>query len=196
MVDILNDAVSESFVDEINRHFVEIQQDTKFSLSKEQLVHLLDQETSRRERILLLNLLCRRFDTHLYSNQTHQSFTGLHIHERVDYVTEMPYVFAASKINLNISVKGIQSGMPQRVLDIMASGGFLLSNYQPELAEYFECGEEMDVYTSMEDAVLKCQYYLENPDLRESIAQKGQEKVFEEHNLKDKIMYMLDTAGV
>ena len=103
----------------------------------------------------MLNLLCRRFDTQLYSNQTHQSFAGLKIHERVDYVTEMPYVFTTSKINLNISVKGIQSGMPQRVIDVMASGGFLLSNYRPALVEYFECGEEMDVYTSIEDAVLK-----------------------------------------
>ena len=42
----------------------------------------------------------------------------------VDYYREMPYVFAASDINLNISVKGIQSGVPQRAFDILASWWF------------------------------------------------------------------------
>ncbi|MDD6155434.1 MAG: DUF3880 domain-containing protein [Lachnospiraceae bacterium] len=189
---ILNDAISQGLVDEINRHFKEVEKDTKFSLTKEQLVHVLDQETSRRERLLLLTLLARRFDVHLYSYQAYQGLTGVKLHDAVDYVTEMPYVFASSKINLNISVKGIQSGMPQRTLDIMASGGFLLSNFQPELVEYFSCGEDMETYSSMEEAVVKSRFYLENPDIRERIAKKGRERVYREHNLKDKICQMIE----
>ena len=115
---------------------------------------------------------------------------------KVNYYKEMPYVFASSDINLNISVKGIQSGMPQRALDVMASGGFLLSNYQSELLEYFSYGEDMVVYESMEDAVEKCQFYLENDDLRKEIAQRGRQRVLEEHNLPDKIQAMMQIAGI
>lgn len=61
----------------------------------------------------------------------------------VNYYEEMPYVFAVSDINLNISVNGIQSGIPQSALDVMASGGFLLSNYQQELIELFSYEEDM-----------------------------------------------------
>lgn len=43
----------------------------------------------------------------------------------------------------------------------MAAGGFLLSNYQPELAELFRDGEEVVMYTSMDDLKEKAGYYLE-----------------------------------
>ncbi len=64
---ILNDVIDKRFVEAMNKHFKELQPDTKFQLDKAALVHVLDQETSRRERLLLLNLLGSRFDTKLYS---------------------------------------------------------------------------------------------------------------------------------
>ena len=114
---------------------------------------------------------------------------------KVNYYKEMPYVFALSDINLNISVKGIKSGMPQRALDVMASGGFLLSNYQPELVECFSYGEDMVVYESMEDAVEKCRFYLENDDLRKEIAQRGRRRVWKNITCPIKCE-MMRTAGI
>lgn len=193
---ILNDVIDKRFVEAMNKHFKELQPDTKFQLDKAALVHVLDQETSRRERLLLLNLLGSRFDTKLYSRQNYSVLRGVQCMGPVDYYSEMPYVFAASDINLNISVKGIQSGVPQRAFDILASGGFLLSNYQQELVELFSYGEEMVVYESLEDAVEKCNFYLSNQELRGKIARKGRERVLTEHNMVDKIRYMMDVAEV
>ena len=177
-------------------HFKELQRDTQFRLNKVELVHLLDQETSRRERLLLLILLGALFDTKLYSTQEYAMLRGVKCCGKVNYYKEMPYIFASSDINLNISVKGIQSGMPQRTLDVMASGGFLLSNYQSELVEYFSYGEDMVVYESMEDAVEKCQFYLANDNLRKEIALRGRQRVLEEHNLPNKVREMMRTAGI
>ena len=53
---------------------------------------------------------------------------------------ELPCVFRYSKLNLNPTLKSIQSGIPLRALDIMGAKGVLLSNFQPELVEYFEDG--------------------------------------------------------
>lgn len=193
---ILNDVIDNNFVQSMNEHFIDIQPDTKFQLDKAGLVHILDQETSRRERLVLLSLLGTRFDTKLYSTQEYSVLRGVKCCGPVNYYNEMPYVFASSDINLNISVKGIQSGIPQRALDVMASGGFLLSNYQQELVELFSYEEDMVVYESMEDAVEKCDFYLKNPELREKIAQNGRRRTLEEHNLVDKIRAMIQTAGV
>ena len=193
---ILNDVIDKRFVEAMNKHFKELQPDTKFQLDKAALVHVLDQETSRRERLLLLNLLGSRFDTKLYSRQDYPVLRGVQCMGPVNYYREMPYVFAASDINLNISVKGIQSGVPQRAFDILASGGFLLSNYQQELVELFSYGEEMVVYESLEDAVEKCNFYLSNQELRGKIARKGRERVLTEHNMVDKIRYMIEVAEV
>ena len=193
---ILNDVIDKRFVEAMNKHFKELQPDTKFQLDKAALVHVLDQDSSRRERLLLLNLLGSRFDTKLYSRQDYPVLRGVQCMGPVNYYSEMPYVFAVSDINLNISVKGIQSGVPQRAFDILASGGFLLSNYQQELVELFSYGEEMVVYESLEDAVEKCNFYLSNQELRGKIARKGRERVLTEHNMVDKIRYMMDVAEV
>ena len=108
----------------------------------------------------------------------------------------MPKVFAASRINLNITLKILQSGMPLRVLDILGAGGFLLSNYQPELSEYFEDGKEIALYTDVQDAVDKANFYLSHENLRQSIAQASQAKVFENFNYTKQLQTLFTTAGI
>ena len=98
-------------------------------------------------------------------------------HGTVDYHTQMPLVFAGSRINLNISLRSIHSGIPLRVLDIMACGGFVLSNRQPEIAEYFEEGVELVTFGSMEECIDKVQYYLSHEEERRQIAEAGYRKV-------------------
>ena len=107
---------------------------------------------------------------------------GIKRMDYADYDTEMPHIFRNSKINLNITLRTILSGIPLRCLDIMGAGGFLLSNYQPELAEYFADGEEMVMYTGRQDLLDKVSYYLEHDEERISIATKGMYKIQEEFN--------------
>lgn len=91
----------------------------------------------------------------------------------------MPCVFRHSRLNLNPTLKCIQSGIPLRALDIMGARGVLLSNYQPELAEYFEDEKEVILYESMEDAIEKAAFYLKHESFRSSIALNGYQKVKE-----------------
>lgn len=98
---------------------------------------------------------------------------------RVDYKTQMPLVFAGSKINLNISLRSIHSGIPLRVLDIMACGGFVLTNWQPEIEEYFVDGAEIVMFHSLEECMEKIDYYLQHEEERKQIAEAGRKKVQE-----------------
>lgn len=98
----------------------------------------------------------------------------------IDYNEKMPHVFRGSKINLNITLRSILSGIPLRCLDIMGAGGFLLSNYQPELAEFFIDGKEMIMYTGRQDLLDKVNYYLENEEERIEIAINGHKKIQQE----------------
>lgn len=72
----------------------------------------------------------------------------------------MPQVFAHSKINLNMTCKSIRNGIPLRVFDVLGCGGFLLTNYQNDLSECFTIGEDLDIFTSPDDLLSKCEYYL------------------------------------
>ncbi|MDE6845231.1 MAG: glycosyltransferase [Lachnospiraceae bacterium] len=121
-------------------------------------------------------------DFRLYTGSDTKALSDLDAYNygTVDYHTQMPLVFAGSKINLNISLRSIHSGVPLRVFDIMACGGFVLTNRQPEIEEYFKDGVEMANFGSMEECLDKVRYYLSHEEERQRIAKAGQRKVKEQ----------------
>ena len=102
----------------------------------------------------------------------------------VDYYSEMPYVFHNSKINLNITLRSIQSGIPLRCMDIMGAGGLLLTNFQADFLDYFIPDVDFVYYTDAKDLTNKIDYYLEHEDKRREIAQNGHCKVKENHSFE------------
>lgn len=135
------------------------------------------------ERVAILNALAQKHKVVLYSDEgPKEQLQRVKIRPWVDYWKEMPKVFYLSKINLNITSRSIESGIPQRVFDIMAVGGFCLTNYQPELEEYFEIGKDLEVYHNLQELLDKVDYYLKHEDARVRIAMNGYQKVRMEHN--------------
>lgn len=137
--------------------------------------------TVEERRILLTEIAGGNFSFKLYTGSDTKKLPALNACNQgtVDYHTQMPLVFAASRINLNISLRSIHSGIPLRVLDIMACGGFVLSNWQPELAEYFTEGEEIALFESKEECMEKITYYLTHEEKRKEISAAGKRKVQE-----------------
>ena len=109
----------------------------------------------------------------------------------VDYEKECPYVFKLSKINLNISLKSIQTGIPLRAMDIMGCGGFLMTNFQSDFLKHFEPDVDFVYYESMEDLKYKLHYYLEHDDERIQIAKNGYDKVRESVTMRQCLEAMI-----
>lgn len=152
-------------------------------------------EVTAREREEVLKLLSSKYPFVLYSSSpVEEVLRGAFLQEKgfADYEDEMPFIFHNSKINLNITSRTIQSGIPKRVLDILACGGFCITNYQPEIAEYFEDGVELVMYTSIVDLIAKVEYYLSHDEERKVIAANGNRKVRKYFNLEHKIGEIID----
>lgn len=181
----IEDTLTDTLMEQINISYHKIGQ-TSVSLTKEGLANAIAKQITRIERITLLSTLGDIYQTSFYSTKPDESLTHLRFGGSVQYYTQMPYVFRYSKVNLNPTLRSIQSGIPLRALDIMGSGGFLLSNYQPELAEYFVNDKEVVMYNSLEDAIEKASFYLKHNDLREKIVRNGQKKTLEEFNYRDR----------
>ena len=173
----LDEVISDEILDSVNESFRRIGQNT-VSLNHRGLAYAVATEITHLERSFLLEQFGELFDTRFFTTTT-CALGNVKICGPLKYMDEMPCVFRYSKLNLNPTLKCIQSGIPLRALDIMGARGGLLSNYQPELAEYFIDEEDCIMYSSMEDAVSKADFYLRNEDLRESIAIKGYQKTKE-----------------
>lgn len=146
------------------------------------------------ERICVLNMLGEKFSVSFYTYaSTDKSL--------VPYVKVMPpvepgeaasIVYAASKINLNISLKGIEGGTPQRIMDVLGAGGFMLTNYCVETAELFEEDKELVMYRTPEELVEKAAYYLTHDREREAIAEAGRDKVLRCYTYRKKLKELMN----
>jgi len=149
---------------------------------------------STEERIRTLNTLAKYFDVDLYTRSDTAMLDGVNVHGGVGTLDEMPKIFNLSKINLNMTIKPIQKGIPLRVFDICGCGGFAITNYQEELEEVFEIGTDLESYCCLEELIEKCDYYLANEDIRAKIALNGYKKVKEQHTYFHRISSMLKTV--
>ena len=144
------------------------------------------------ERVTILTYLSRSHQVCLYTDDSSAcDLPNVLIRPWVDYWGEMPKVFYVSKINLNITSRSIESGIPQRVWDIMAVGGFCLTNYQPEIEDFFEIGKDLEVYYDLDDLEKKVAYYLKHEKQRIRIAINGYQKVRKYHTLTNRIEEIL-----
>jgi spore maturation protein CgeB len=91
---------------------------------------------------------------------------------------------ADAKIVLNITRShfyGVETGVNLRIFEALAAGCFLLTDYCEELEELFVIGEEIEVFRDASDLAEKVDFYLNNPELRNKIAQHGHEKFLKKH---------------
>jgi len=104
---------------------------------------------------------------------------------------ELAEVYANSKIVLNITMEQGLSSMNYRVLEVLASGGFLLTDYKKDTAEYFESDKELVFYENSDDLIGKISKYLNNKELRDEIAFNGKNIVLKYHSFKKRASEML-----
>jgi spore maturation protein CgeB len=158
--------------------------------------YYIDRKLTSMERIRLLSAVSARFTLKLFTRDPEACIPGARNMGPVDYYMEMPLVFRDSRINLNITLRSIQSGIPLRCMDILSAGGFLLTNYQSDLLMHFTPGEDFVYYEDEADLLQKLDYYLEHEEKRTAIAARGYEKVAAGHNFSVILSHMLETAGI
>ncbi len=144
------------------------------------------------ERIKTLNLLAKNNEVSLYTDEPDEELRNVSLKGTVDYMSDMPKVFNNSRINLNMTIRNIRTGIPLRVWDILGAGGFLLTNFQLELSDYFKNGRDIVYYEDMYDCSKKAEYYLKHEDERMMIALNGYNIVKEKHSYIQRLGTILD----
>jgi len=155
---------------------------------------VLSYKTASLMRTSILNSLGDIADVHLFTTSGTGRLFKVITHPPVRYLNEMPFVFASSKINLNITIPNIEDGIPLRVFDILSAGGFLMTDYRPELENLFDIGRELVVYDGEKDLIAKALYYLENDKERELIRVNGFDKLRKLHTYKHRIKTMFGSS--
>ena len=116
------------------------------------MAHLyLGNKVTEQERLRLLNSISSQFKLALYTGSDTSVLPKAEMRGLARTMTEMPKIFHLSKINLNFTSKPIRTGLPLRIWDILSAGGFVLTNYQSEIPDYFEIGKDLETFSCEEE---------------------------------------------
>lgn len=173
-----------------------MREDTFFGYPKYYGQVVLTRLITAMERQEVLEMLSEKYPVHLYTNKSTPSLPKIINRGMAGSKKEASYIFRSSKINLNITLRAIRSGVPLRAFEIMGSGGFLLSNYQEDFLDCFDPGVDFVYYDSYDDLMEKVEYYLSHEKERQEIAQNGYEKVKNYHTYSNRMDAMLEVMDL
>ncbi len=119
-----------------------------------------------------------------------------HVKARGIWGEELVNLYNTSKIVLNITGwdPTAYSGLNLRVFDIPATGAFLVTDYSPELEEYYRIGEEIVCFNGAGELADKLTYFLKNEDKREAIALKGYERALKLPTIRDRMKSLIEVV--
>lgn len=154
------------------------------------------------QRMLYLNRLSvylnrktfneQKYYLHLFTGSSTDALPFVKCHGSVDYHTQAPFIFNQSRINLNMTIPNIKTGIPLRVWDILSCGGFLMTDYRTELLNYFESEKDIVIFEDSDELVDKAEFYLSHDSVRNKIAQSAYNKVSKQHTCKNRIESIFD----
>lgn len=147
---------------------------------------------TEQERIRTIDAISRKFSMDLWTLSDTSMLPHVHMRGGADSNNMMPQIIKCSKINLNMTNRPIKTGLPLRIFDLMGLGGFVISNYQAEIPEYFVPNEDIVLYDSIPDLLNKIDYYLVHDDERAEIAKNGYHKVKAYHTYDIRIRQMIE----
>ncbi len=133
------------------------------------------------DRIDILNRLAAGLpegSVHLFTrSDTSAMDPKVVVHGGVESLTEMPDVFRRTMVNLNLTSRTIQDGLPQRVWDILGSDSFCLTTDAPVFREHQHVRDHVGLLWYPEEIVEVCETYLEDHDRRIRMNEEGYEAV-------------------
>jgi glycosyltransferase involved in cell wall biosynthesis len=98
----------------------------------------------------------------------------------------MHQALRSGKIAINAGILPEAGNM--RLFETTGTGVFLLTEYQHNITDYFLPGEEIETFKDNQELIDKIHYYLEHPEKREAIAERGQERCLRDHSMEKRII--------
>ncbi len=111
----------------------------------------------------------------------------------VNYYDDLPRVYRSTDININATSLQMKAAVNQRVFDVPAVKGFLITDFREQLAELFKVGEEVVCFNEPGEIAELVRFYLKHPEARQRITARARARVLKEHTYQHRVAVMLRT---
>jgi spore maturation protein CgeB len=111
-------------------------------------------------------------------------------HPPIEYYRDLPRFYPHSLVNFNCTSMQMKGAVNQRVFDVPACGGFVLTDEREQLAELFTPGKEVATHGDPGEIPELLRHYLARESEREAVARAGRERVLAEHTYVHRLRTM------
>ncbi len=125
------------------------------------------------------------------SNWQKLNFAIHQVNKGLNYYSETPQLYKNSKISLNLTSTQMKTALNQRIYDVFALGGFLLTDYREDLDLVLP---ELEIanFRSLAELKDKIKFYLSHDSQRRSLALKAQTLILSSHRYQNRIKSMIE----
>ncbi len=113
-------------------------------------------------------------------------------HRELSYYTDLPRFYPCSKINFNCTSQQMKGAVNQRVFDVPACNGFILTDHRYQMEKLFEPGKEIAVYNSPQEIPQLVEKYLNDEPARQQIVKAARKRILAEHTYDCRLKVLID----
>lgn len=111
----------------------------------------------------------------------------------LDYYEDLPRFYPRSAISFNCTSRQMIGAVNQRVFDVPACGGFVLSDYREQMEDLFDLDTEAVVYRHPSEIPELMTRLLADERLRTETAQAARRRILAEHTYDHRLATLLET---
>lgn len=111
----------------------------------------------------------------------------------LNYYRDLPYFYNMIRVNFNATSRQMKEAVNQRVFDVPACKGCLVTDHQDQIHDLFRVGEEVMCYQSPDEIYDLVSYLLGHETERMRIAEKGYNRAIKDHTYVHRIDQMVRT---
>jgi len=111
---------------------------------------------------------------------------------RLDYYEDLPRFYPMSKINFNCTSRQMVGAVNQRVFDVPACGGFVLTDHREQMENLFDLETEAVVYHEPDEIPALVREYLADKKRRNTIVAAARKRILSEHTYEIRLQKLLD----
>ena len=111
----------------------------------------------------------------------------------LDYYEDLPRFYPLSKVNFNCTSRQMPGAVNQRVFDVPACGGFLVSDYREQMEDLFDLDTEAVVYREIGEIPQRLEEFLGSPEKRAAVTANARKRILAEHTYVIRLTRLIDT---
>ena len=115
-------------------------------------------------------------------------------HPPVAYGEEVFKLYRLSTVNFACSSVQMAGAVTQRVFDVPASGGFVITDSRRQLEDLFEMGKEVVCYESTDEIGGLIEWYLEDEAGRNNVIKAARRRIASEHTYVHRMQTLIEAV--